>query len=203
MIEIYLFVNPLDEHCLQSEQRFLDIVKEEKQKNRKICLRFVPILNPSIIQHYLVDHDLPVNNLSFRNQLVETLYSACLDIKAAQLQGKKVGRKFLFHLQEMVGRQKRHYSKELVEEILEEIRADKSLFNSDRQSHLVKEFFQQDQKIANEMGVNRFTKAVIFNYGLDQDFGVLIDGLASIDDIKSLIQPNYSLQHLSHAELFK
>lgn len=93
MVEIYLFVNPLDELCLLSEKRFLEAIEKE---NNKVYLKLIPVLNPLIIQHYLIDNNYPTNDLTHRNQLVETIYSACLDVKAAQLQGKKNGKKISF-----------------------------------------------------------------------------------------------------------
>ncbi|MGX4685448.1 DsbA family protein [Vagococcus sp. JNUCC 83] len=185
MVEIYLFVNPLDELCLLSEKRFLKTIEKE---DNKVYLKLIPILNPLIIHHYLIDNNFPTKDIHFRNQLSETIYSACLDVKAAQLQGKKIGRLFLFHLQDLVGKKKVPYSEKLVDDILNKINADKETFKLDRQSKLIKDFFKTDQKIANEMGVNRFSKAVIFNYDSSRNFGVLIDAFSSTDLIKQLLK---------------
>lgn len=198
MVEIYLFVNPLDELCLLSEQRFLKTIEKE---DSKVYLKLIPVLNPLIIHHYLIDNNYPTNDLTFRNELIETVYSACLDVKAAQLQGKKVGRKFLFHLQDLVGKKKMTYSEELVDTILTKINADKETFKLDRQSKLIKDFFKIDQQVANEMGVNRFAKAVIFNYDSTRNFGVLIDAFSSTDLIKQLLKAEET--HTSCAKLLK
>lgn len=185
MVEIYLFVNPLDELCLLSEKRFLKAIEKE---DNKVYLKLIPILNPLIIHHYLIDNNFPTKDIDFRNQLSETIYSACLDVKAAQLQGKKIGRLFLFHLQDLVGKKKVPYSEKLVDDILTKINADKETFKLDRQSKLIKDFFKTDQKVANEMGINRFSKAVIFNYDSSRNFGVLIDAFSSTDLIKQLLK---------------
>lgn len=185
MVEIYLFVNPLDELCLLSEKRFLKTIEKE---DNKVYLKLIPILNPLIIHHYLIDNNFPTKDIDFRNQLSETIYSACLDVKAAQLQGKKIGRLFLFHLQDLVGKKKVPYSEKLVDDILTKINADKETFKLDRQSKLIKDFFKTDQKVANEMGINRFSKAVIFNYDSSRNFGVLIDAFSSTDLIKQLLK---------------
>lgn len=75
-------------------------------------------------------------------------YSAALDCKAAQFQGKKKGRRFLIKLQEAVGCNDIPYSQELAESIFEEIGGDLNMFKEDRQSDFVKEVFFSDQKIA-------------------------------------------------------
>ena len=74
-------------------------------------------------------------------------YSAALDCKAAQFQGKKKGRRFLIKLQEAVGCNNIPYSRALAESIFEEIGGDLNMFKEDRQSDFVKEVFFSDQKI--------------------------------------------------------
>lgn len=64
------------------------------------------------------------NNLEERNHLFSMTYSAALDCKAAQFQGKKKGRRFLIKLQEAVGCNDIPYSQELAESIFEEIGGD-------------------------------------------------------------------------------
>ena len=185
MIEIYLFVNPLDESSLIIENKFLDIINREKEK---IHFRVIPLLNPRVIHNYMIHQDLAVQDLDNRNQLFNSIYSACLDYKAVQLQGKRLARKFLIELQNKVGRQKKNYSNKLVHSILEEIKVDLSLFKTDRQSNLVVDFFKLDQQVANEMGVEYFADAVIFNYNCERDFGVLVEADTPIDIIQELFK---------------
>ncbi|MGX7024071.1 DsbA family protein [Vagococcus hydrophili] len=172
MIEIYLFINPLDEQSLAAEKKYLDIIKQETEK---IHFRLIPVLNPRVIQNYLVANNITTHNLSYRNELFSTIYSACLDLKAVQLQGKQIGRAFLFELQKRVGGEQHVYSKELVTDILQSIDVDLDLYEADRASDLVVDFFKIDQQIAQEMNVDSFADAVIFNYRCDRDFGVLVD----------------------------
>lgn len=184
MIEVYLFVNPLSQYCLSSEQQFLSLIQ---QTSEKVHLRLIPVLSPTIIQHYLEDQFLPLNDLDYRNQLTETIYSACLDVKAAQLQGKAAARDILFALQYHVGQKGVPYSKDLVNAIINRLNIDTTQFYNDRYSPLIRDFFRGDQQIANEMGVSYFSKAVIFNYKNDTNMGVLIDSFTPSYLIKELL----------------
>ncbi|MGO3732211.1 MAG: DsbA family protein [Vagococcus sp.] len=188
MIEIYLFINPLDAHSLKSEYKFLNVISNEKEK---IHFRLIPILNPRVVQNYLVQHNLPTDDLVFRNNVFNAIYSACLDYKAIQLQGKQLGKRFLFSLQEKVGIDKHNYSTQLVHSILKELNADIDLFNIDRKSELIVDFFHIDQQVANEMSIENYTDAVIFNYHCERDFGVLVDDTISTEMIMDLFKTDY------------
>lgn len=86
MIEIYLFVNPLGGICLNIEKDILKLVETE---NKKIQFRFIPLVNMKTINHLIKLFDIPAHDIEQRNQLFEDIYSAALDYKAAQLQGKR------------------------------------------------------------------------------------------------------------------
>ena len=194
MIEIYLFVNPLDESSLKSEKKFLEIIKQEKEK---IHFKVIPLLNPRVLQNYILRQNLPSHDLDIRNYLFNTIYSACLDYKAVQLQGKRLGKDFLIELQSRVGCKKQTYSKALVRSILDDLGADMPLFVNDRSSDLIIDFFKLDQQVANEMGIEDFSDAVIFNYNCERDFGVLIEADTPIEIIKDLFKTNCLEDQLS------
>jgi predicted DsbA family dithiol-disulfide isomerase len=185
MIEIYLFVNPLGGICLNVEKDILKLVETE---NKKIQFRFIPLVNMQTINHLLKRFNIPVNDIKQRNQLFENVYSAALDYKAAQLQGKKKGRHLLLGLQQAVAVDKIPYSSDLAEQLVVEAGGDLEMFIADRQSEFVKESFQTDQQIAREMNIVTHPSAVVFNYTCDRDFGVLVENCESMDEIKQLCE---------------
>ncbi|MGO2082666.1 DsbA family protein [Vagococcus sp.] len=185
MIEIYLFVNPLDKHCLDIEEKFLSIINSETQK---VHFRVIPMINPQLIHNFIKENHLEHKGLDYRNQLFSSIYSACLDVKAAQLQGMFIGKKFLLELQDTVGRQNIPYSKDLAYQIFEKMPADLSIFKEDRQSELVVDFFNNDQQIAREMKVSSFSTAVIFNYLCPYEYGLSIDANLPSSIIRELIE---------------
>lgn len=183
MIEIYLFVNPLGNICLNVEKEILKFVKTQ---NKKIQFRFIPLVNMKTIDRLMKTSN--ANDIDERNNLFENIYSAALDYKAAQLQGKKKGRHLLLSLQKAVSVDNISYSPELSETFLVEASGDLDMFRSDRQSEFVKESFQTDQQIAREMGIVTHPSAVVYNYASERDFGVLIENCCSADDIKQLCE---------------
>lgn len=89
VLEIYLFVDPLNRHCYDAEKT---IERISQKLNKQISVRFVSMLNIQILRDFSLnqklshlDHNLP--------------YDTILDFKAASFQGKKFGRHFLMDLQ--------------------------------------------------------------------------------------------------------
>ena len=115
MVEIYLFVNPLGGVCLEIEKEIIQLSVNDK---KKIQLRFIPLLNMKTINEFLSRQHIPINDIKRRNRIFEDLYSAALDYKAAQLQGRKKGRQLLIGLQKAVAEDGLAYSPELSEELL-------------------------------------------------------------------------------------
>ncbi|MEI5995157.1 ClpXP adapter SpxH family protein [Candidatus Enterococcus mansonii] len=195
MIEIYLFVNPLGGICLNVEKDILKLVETE---NKKIQFRFIPLVNMKTINHLIKLFNIPSHDIEQRNQLFEDVYSAALDYKAAQLQGKKKGRHLLLGLQQAVAIDNIPYSLELSEKLVVEAGGDLDMFKADRQSEFVKESFQTDQQIAREMGIVKHPSAVVYNYTCDRDFGVLVEDCESMDEIKKLCETSEENMHYFH-----
>ena len=172
MVEIYLFVNPLGGVCLEIEKEIIQLSVNDK---KKIQLRFIPLLNMKTINEFLSRQHIPINDIKRRNRIFEDLYSAALDYKAAQLQGRKKGRKLLIGLQKAVAEDGLAYSPELSEELLLAAGGD-----------IVKESFQTDQKVAREMGIKQHPTAVVYNYTCENDFGILVENFENMDEIKQL-----------------
>lgn len=185
MIEIYLFVNPLGKICLDIER---DILKFAQAESKKIQLRLIPLVNMKTIKNLLKVHAITSADITGRNELFENTYSAALDFKAAQLQGKKKGRHILLNLQQMIAEENIPYSTALAEKLIVEAGGDLEMFQADRHSSFVQDSFQIDQQIAREMGVSKHPSAVIYNYACDRDFGVLIEESLTIEHIKRLCE---------------
>ena len=181
MVEIYLFVNPLGGVCLEIEKKLYNCLLT----TRKIQLRFIPLLNMKTINEFLSRQHIPINDIKRRNRIFEDLYSAALDYKAAQLQGRKRPT-IVDWLTKAVAEDGLAYSPELSEELLLAAGGDIDMYRKDRQSDFVKESFQTDQKVAREMGIKQHPTAVVYNYTCENDFGILVENFENMDEIKQL-----------------
>ncbi|WP_122645615.1 DsbA family protein [Enterococcus mediterraneensis] len=196
MIEIYLFVNPLGPICLETE---MELLKYIEKSSVKIQLRVLPLVNMTTIGDIMKRRKIAKNDVAARNKLFSDTYSAALDCKTIQLQGRRRARDFLMKLQQAVGCLKKNYSRKLVEEIVDEIGGDLTMFREDRPSQLVKDLFKADQTIAHEMGIVKHPSGVVYNYACDRDYGVLLEGPEALLDLPLLCQTteeSYRIFHL-------
>ena len=111
---------------------------------------------------------------------ISTPYLASIAIKAAELQGRKAGIRFLRKLQEMVFLKKQNISTfEVLRVCAENVGLDVNEFISDIHSNSAAKAFQCDLKITSEMEVTEIPTLVFFNENIE-DEGIKITGSLSI-----------------------
>lgn len=159
VIEVFLFVNPLGSECYETEKM---MEKFSSERNEKVRLRFIPLLNFQTIGQHLREQNIAGASLDMRNRLYEEFYHASLAFQAASMQGKKKGRQFLLALQKAIVVDHQDFSKETVLEVAQKVNLDMEMFEEDLISDLAKNAFTKDQKLAQEMSVKQASSCVIF-----------------------------------------
>ncbi|KRL20422.1 DsbA family protein [Lentilactobacillus kisonensis] len=186
MLEIYLFIDPLNRHCYDAEK----VINKLSQKLKSnVSVRFLTMLNIRVVNDLAtctpekaVDHELP--------------FKVILDSKAASFQGKRFGRNFLMDLQHEILDNAEDYCDDLVLELAEKNGLDCDMFREDRRSNLAKKMFRADQRVANEMSVKTPASTVLFNSAVDGN-GLLIKDY----DYNSLY--NFCSRSISSAKHFE
>ncbi|WP_246055190.1 ClpXP adapter SpxH family protein [Pseudalkalibacillus caeni] len=112
---------------------------------------------------------------------ISTPYGASIAVKAAELQGKRAGSRFLRKLREVVFLQKQNITKE---EVLLHCAEDSGLdlheFQKDLHSQGAIKAFQCDMKITYEMEVDELPTLVFFNENIDEE-GIKVTGMYNYD----------------------
>ena len=190
LIEIYLFVNPLDRRSVEAEETLLAFSNDSTEK---INLTILPIVNQKSVTAALAFQRIP---LEVRNTYMNLAYKMALDFKAAQIQGKKIAREFLLTAQYEILATKQPYCESVVENFFTK-HGDYSMFLEDRSSELVKELFWNDQQTARNFHISCETSAVVYNC-THEGAGLLIEGSETIQQIPQLnyLQPQYPLDAL-------
>lgn len=170
-IEIFLFINPLESTSYNMEK----IVSEfSKEREEKVHIRFVPLLNFNTVSKHLSDNRIKGASLTLRNEIYSKTYKMSLAFEAAMMQGKKLGRTFLMSLQDAILVKKFPLTKELIQNTAINCGLDMEMFNEDLHSDFAKEDFLSDQNLAREMGVQNTPSCVIYN-SKEDSYGCLID----------------------------
>ncbi|WP_430609449.1 DsbA family protein [Enterococcus sp. DIV0876] len=185
MIEIFLFVNPIGPVCYQVEAELLESLTKYR---KKIHLQLLPLVNLKSVGVSMEYLSMDKTDLLLRNDQTKLIYTASLDYKAAQLQGKKIARDFLLKLQQHVGINQESYSETLVEKLFSETKGDLEMFLEDRQSDLVKKNFFTDQTVAKDMGITITPSAVVYNFACEREYGVLLEGARALKSLPALCE---------------
>ncbi|HZG61468.1 MAG TPA: ClpXP adapter SpxH family protein [Anoxybacillus sp.] len=187
-LEIYLFIDPLCPECWALEPIIKKLFIEY---GRYFTLRYVlsgklATLNITKKQKFETiaqtwerttsrSRMSCDRSLSFENP-ISTPYAASIAIKAAELQGRRAGIRFLRKLQEILFLEKQDISNPaILIECAKSVQLDVDEFIKDLYSNSAAKAFQCDLKITSEMDVHEIPSLVFFNENIEEE-GIKISG---------------------------
>lgn len=192
-IEIYVFIDPLCPECWSLEPFLKKLTIEY---GRFFTIRPIVSGRISSLNQYLSkkpehlkkswDHTASRTGMCCDGDVwienpISSPLATSLAVKAAELQGKKAGMRFLRKVQEYVFLEKQNISDEnVLIECAVKSRLDVQEFKSDLHSEAARRALQCDLKLAHEMEVESTPTIVIFNES-EEDAGLKITGLYSYD----------------------
>ncbi|MGM9923954.1 MAG: ClpXP adapter SpxH family protein [Bacillus sp. (in: firmicutes)] len=199
-IEIYVFIDPLCPECWGMEPVL-----------KKLQMEYGNILS---IKHVLSGKISALNNPSRRSQNMAAVwektasrtgmscdgelwshnpfplsmpYNASIAIKAAELQGKKRGIKFLRKFREYLFLKKKNVSEmPVLIECAKSVQLDIEEFLSDIHSQAATKAFQCDLKITTEMDIQEMPSMVFFGSNIEEE-GIKVPGTYSYDVYLSIL----------------
>jgi predicted DsbA family dithiol-disulfide isomerase len=119
---------------------------------------------------------------------ISTPFTASIAIKAAELQGRRVGLKFLRKLQELLFLQKQDISEEFVLiECAKNVGLEIDEFIKDLHSESAAQAFQYDLQITSEMEVDKIPTLVFFNENIEEE-GMKVTGCYPYEVYVKIIQ---------------
>ncbi|MFC4320633.1 ClpXP adapter SpxH family protein [Litchfieldia salsa] len=198
-LEIYMFIDPLCPECWALEPILKKLFIEYGRffTIRHILSGRLATLNPG---KQKVENIAQVwertasrtgmscdGNLWFENP-ISTPYSVSIAVKAAELQGKRLGNRYLRKLQELLFLEKQNISDEQVLiDCASSVGLDVDEFYRDLHSTSAAKAFQCDLKITSEMEVDQIPTLVFFNENIE-DEGVKITGYYQYEMYVHIIQ---------------
>ncbi|WML43391.1 ClpXP adapter SpxH family protein [Neobacillus sp. PS3-40] len=192
-IEIYFFVDPICPECwaLEPILKKLKIEYGQYFSIKHILSGKLANLNVSKKKNYeniaiLWEKTASRTGMSCDGNLwlenpISSPYVASIAIKAAELQGRRAGIKFLRKLQEVLFLKKQNISTvEILKECAQNVGIDVEEFISDIHSDSAAKAFQCDLKITAEMDVQEIPTLVFFNENAEEE-GIKITGVYSYE----------------------
>lgn len=177
-MELYIFVDPLNSECweLQSVMRKLQI-----EYGQYFTMRVV--LSTKLMGLNTKQKSSNIDTDSLSHPVL-----ASVAVKAAELQGKRAGNRFLHKLQEHLFLQTKDVSSyAILLEIAEEAQLDQEEFKRDFHSVHTAKAFQCDLQITREMEISEVPSIVFFNECIE-DEGVKVSGLYSYNVYQTVLQ---------------
>ncbi|MDQ0153910.1 ClpXP adapter SpxH family protein [Robertmurraya andreesenii] len=188
-IEIYLFIDPLCPECwaLEPILKKLQIEYGRYFSLKHVLSGRIAMLNLSKKQHYeniaeLWERTASRTGMSCDGSLwfenpISSPHIVSVAIKAAELQGRRAGIRFLRKIQEMLFLDKQNISElTVLKECAKEAGLDVEEFISDIHSDSAAKAFQCDLKITSEMEVQEIPTLVFFNENIEEE-GIKITGM--------------------------
>ncbi|OKL35886.1 ClpXP adapter SpxH family protein [Domibacillus mangrovi] len=189
-LELYVFVDPLCPECwaLDPILRKLQLEYGHYFTLKQVLTGKLSSLNAPR-QPLAVEHSgLACNESLWLDDTVSSPFLASIAIKAAELQGRRAGSKFLRKLQEQFFLDRENVSDIVVlSRCAEEAGLDKGEFLNDIHSAGATKAFQCDMTITCEMDVDKAPTVVFFNERIE-DEGIKIAGLYSYDIYVQILQ---------------
>ena len=177
-LELYVFMNPL---CSDSWKLQSVIRKMQIEYGCYFTVRVVLATKLSALNSVKGDQ-------KDRKTSLDHPVLASVATKAAELQGKKAGNRFLHSLQEYLFLKSKNVSSySVLLEIAEEANIDLEEFQLDFHSAQASKAFQCDLQISREMEVDEVPSIVFFNENIE-DEGVKVSGLYPYDIYEAILK---------------
>ncbi|MBS4750717.1 hypothetical protein GMA11_00645 [Granulicatella sp. zg-ZJ] len=183
VLDIYLFIDPIDTSCHQCATEILDFLNT---LNMKVYTHFIPYFNLKTIDEYIKKYQLPTTDLTLRNKIYETDYLIGLTYKAATFQGKRKARQFLAQLKVLTDTYRHNLTDEDILGIAELSNLDLSMLLEDRQSENAKYLYQKDLEIAHKFSISKVPSIIVFDSCRPN--GILIEEDITVSHIQHVIE---------------
>ncbi|WP_446452116.1 DsbA family protein [Tuanshanicoccus lijuaniae] len=181
VFEFYLFVNPLGQKCYVCE---CELQKTLTKISTSVDIHVLCFHNQQIVSEFMKQLNIPSSDLTSRNYIYQSVYLASLAYKAATMQGKKKGRRFLMRMQEEIDGHLERFSDQFVLDLAEEVGLDMMTFKDDLESDYARDLVFQDLQIAKEMAVDGTPTLVMFEHRLGEK-GLLLKENITVSNIIS------------------
>jgi predicted DsbA family dithiol-disulfide isomerase len=199
-IEIYLFIDPLCPECWALEPVLKKLYVQYGQyfTIKHIVTGQLTSLNLAK-KHYAASMAQVWERTATRSGMscdgslwlenpIESPYAASVAIKAAELQGRKAGIKYLRKLQEVLFLEKQNISDlSVLMECAESINLDMDEFTKDMNGDCASKALNCDFKISNEMEVSEIPTLVFFNENIEEE-GIKVSGYHSYEVYVHILQ---------------
>lgn len=189
VLDIYLFINPLDINCVTCIDEFMHYATNLEHKT---YLHIIPFCSLKAVHHYLKKNKLDSTNFALHNDIYNLAYDISLIYKTASCQGKKKAFNFLKNLSNINQLHKHELTKKDLQQAILHANLDLELIRNEYRSTHTKECYLQDLNIAHQFNITKTPSIVIFN--ANETDGILYENI-TLDQLIPIIESTLSQPH--------
>lgn len=183
VIDIFLFIHPLDTYCHCGVNR---LITAFSNSSVKMYCHIIPYQNKEMLDKYIQENKLPLNDLSLRYNIEKTALNVTRLFKAATFQGKKKARLFLYYLNQFTKEFNHQLTTDMFLSAAKQANLDVDMLVKDSTSERVDKLIEKDKKMAEKYTISYVPSAVIFDCAHAD--GILIENNLSVDAILLALQ---------------
>lgn len=191
VLDFYLFFNPVDPICYSCID---ELIRSTELLKNKTYLHVIPYQNFQLINQYMKENLLPLNDLTLRNRIQDTSYTIATTFKAAHFQGKKKAHLFLQQLNQFTQQYHHDVTNDMILCAAKQAELDIDMLLEDRESENVKTLYQHAQQVASQLDVQVTPSIVVFD--TLQSCGVLLEKDISLDNILCALRSQHNIAKL-------
>lgn len=183
ILDIFLCIDPLDvdtPFITKEVRHFIQSIE------KKVYFHILPYHTLQSTELFLKKNKLPIDNVTFRNNVYQTSYTISLAYRAAKCQGKKKARLFLSYISQFSDIIMQDLSDKYILEAASRAGLDIAMLLEDTYSDAIKDIYKRDQQIINQFAIRSVPSMVIFDS--QQSSGILLDQHhITIENIQALL----------------
>lgn len=183
VIDMFLFVNPLDTYCHCAVNR---LITAFSNSSIKLYCHIIPYQNKLMLDKYIQEHNLRLSDLNVRYQIEKTASSVMRLFKAATFQGKKKARLFLYYLNQFTKEFNYQLTTDMFLLAAQKANLDSDMLFKDSSSERVDKLIEKDIHMAQKYNI-AYTPSVIVFDSSHMD-GILIENTLSVETILLALQ---------------
>lgn len=200
MIELYFFVNPIDNKQETSLSKLTSIIHHSQQN---IKFHIIPIVTLPLMDQYFNSHLIPRSQLGKRNILLKQSYKIALNFEKIASLNKQKAIQYLIQINKET--QNLQFDDKQIDDLcLEYGKKINSNFlnNQSKYQSLATEKLKSNINLAQEMGIHSYASLVIYNFNKDEDIAIRLDYLDNIDNLNCLLNSNCLKEAIEKESMF-
>lgn len=178
VIDMFLFVNPLDTYCHCAVNRLITAFSNSPMK---LYCHIIPYQSKEMLDTYIQDNNLPLSDLALRYTIEKTALTVTRLFKAATFQGKKKARLFLYYLNQFTKEFHYQLTTEMFLSAAQQANLDVDMLFKDSTGEQVYKLIEKDRRIAEKYTVSSVPSIIVFDNSHTD--GILIENTLSVETI--------------------